>query len=214
MRGRICGGGLAGDRVRTQFWARELGKRACAHAQCKGDAKPGRCGAVQGRRGMAAVEQRRRSAGVRVLAAGVATAYRNQHKEDQGGNVVLTEGLKWRMLQCRMAGVEIRRRRSTELVGEVVAGRLRASDPHERVLRRDAKPGRWSARLGVHQRRGNFTAEWRPGRRRRGGTGEGRRRTGERPGGVVVKGGRVKASRPLIRVLVINDNGLWINDFI
>ena len=24
----------------------------------------------------------------------------------------------------------------------------------------------------------------------------------------------VKASRPLIRVLVINDNGLWINDFI
>ena len=26
--------------------------------------------------------------------------------------------------------------------------------------------------------------------------------------------GRVKASRPLIRVLVINDNGLWINDFI
>ena len=25
---------------------------------------------------------------------------------------------------------------------------------------------------------------------------------------------RVKASRPLIRVLVINDNGLWINDFI
>ena len=25
---------------------------------------------------------------------------------------------------------------------------------------------------------------------------------------------RLKASRPLIRVLVINDNGLWINDFI
>ena len=25
---------------------------------------------------------------------------------------------------------------------------------------------------------------------------------------------QVKASRPLIRVLVINDNGLWINDFI
>jgi hypothetical protein len=25
--------------------------------------------------------------------------------------------------------------------------------------------------------------------------------------------GRVKASRPLIRVLVINDNGLWINNF-
>ena len=25
---------------------------------------------------------------------------------------------------------------------------------------------------------------------------------------------RVKASKPLIRVLVINDNGLWINDFI
>ena len=45
--------------------------------------------------------------------------------------MVLTEGQKWRMLQCRMAGVEIRRRRSTELVGEVVAGRLRASDPHE-----------------------------------------------------------------------------------
>ena len=61
---------------------------------------------------------------------------------------MLTEGLKWRMLQCRMAGVEIRRRRSTELVGEVVAGRLRASDPHERVLRRYAKPGRWSVRLG------------------------------------------------------------------
>ena len=47
-----------------------------------------------------------------------------------------------------MASVEIRRRRSTELVGKVVAGRLRASDPHERVLRCDAKPGRWSARLG------------------------------------------------------------------
>jgi len=108
---------------------------------------------------MAAVEQRRRSAGVRVLAAGVATAYRNRRKKDQGGNVVLTEGLKWRMLQCRMAGVEIRRRRSTELVGEVVAGRLRAFDPHERVLRRDAKPGRWSARLGGHRRRGNSTAE-------------------------------------------------------
>ena len=136
------------------------------------------------------MEQRRRSAGVRVLAAGVATAYRNRRKKDQGGNVVLTEGLKWRMLQCRMAGVEIRRRRSTELVGEVVAGRLRASDPHERVLRRDAKPGRWSARLGGHRRRGNSTAEWRPGRRRRGGTGEGRRRTGERTGGVVVQGGR------------------------
>ena len=29
-----------------------------------------------------------------------------------------------------------------------------------------------------------------------------------------VFGGYVKASRPLIRVLVINDNGLWINDFI
>ena len=28
------------------------------------------------------------------------------------------------------------------------------------------------------------------------------------------RGARVKASRPLIRVLVINDNGLWINDFI
>ena len=26
--------------------------------------------------------------------------------------------------------------------------------------------------------------------------------------------GEVKASMPLIRVLVINDNGLWINDFI
>ena len=26
--------------------------------------------------------------------------------------------------------------------------------------------------------------------------------------------GPVKSSRPLIRVLVINDNGLWINDFI
>jgi hypothetical protein len=26
--------------------------------------------------------------------------------------------------------------------------------------------------------------------------------------------GMMKASRPLIRVLVINDNGLWINDFI
>ena len=26
--------------------------------------------------------------------------------------------------------------------------------------------------------------------------------------------GLLKASRPLIRVLVINDNGLWINDFI
>ena len=26
--------------------------------------------------------------------------------------------------------------------------------------------------------------------------------------------GHLKASRPLIRVLVINDNGLWINDFI
>ena len=26
--------------------------------------------------------------------------------------------------------------------------------------------------------------------------------------------GQLKASRPLIRVLVINDNGLWINDFI
>ena len=25
---------------------------------------------------------------------------------------------------------------------------------------------------------------------------------------------RLKASRPLIRVLIINDNGLWINDFI
>ena len=25
---------------------------------------------------------------------------------------------------------------------------------------------------------------------------------------------KLKASRPLIRVLVINDNGLWINDFI
>ena len=25
---------------------------------------------------------------------------------------------------------------------------------------------------------------------------------------------QVKASRPLIQVLVINDNGLWINDFI
>ena len=25
---------------------------------------------------------------------------------------------------------------------------------------------------------------------------------------------RLKASRPLIRVLVINDHGLWINDFI
>ena len=32
--------------------------------------------------------------------------------------------------------------------------------------------------------------EWRPGRRRRGGTGEGRRRTGERPGGVVLQGSR------------------------
>ena len=69
--------------------------------------------------------------------------------------MVLTEGLKWRMLQCRMAGVEIRRRRSTELVGEVVAGRLRASDPHERVLRRVAKPGRWSAWLGEHRRSGS-----------------------------------------------------------
>ena len=86
--------------------------------------------------------------------------------------MVLTEGLKWRMLQCRMAGVEIWRQRSTKLVGEVVAGRLRASDPHEQVLLRDAKPGRWSARLGGHRRRGNSTAEWRPGRRRRGGTGK------------------------------------------
>ena len=108
----------------------------------------------------AAVEQRRRSAGVRVLAAGVATAYRNRRKKDQGGNVVLTEGLNWRMLQYRMAGVEIRQRRSTELVGEVVAGRLRASDPHERVLHHDAKPRRWSARLGGHRRRGNSTARW------------------------------------------------------
>ncbi|XP_039797646.1 UDP-glycosyltransferase 72B1-like [Panicum virgatum] len=94
---------------------------------------------------MAVVEQRRRSAGVCVLAAGAATAYRNRHKKDQGGNMVLTEGLKWRILQCRMAGVEIRWRCLTELVGEVFAGRLRASDPHERVLRRDAKPGRWFA---------------------------------------------------------------------
>ena len=30
----------------------------------------------------------------------------------------------------------------------------------------------------------------------------------------ITKNGRLKASRHLIRVLVINDNGLWINDFI
>ena len=90
----------------------------------------GQCFAVQGRRGMAAVEQRRRSTDVRVLAAGVATAYQNRRKKVQGGNMVLTEGLKWRMLQCRMASVEIQRRRSTKLVGEVVAGWLWASDPH------------------------------------------------------------------------------------
>ena len=30
----------------------------------------------------------------------------------------------------------------------------------------------------------------------------------------VAGAGALKASRPLIRVLVINDNGLWINDFI
>ena len=30
----------------------------------------------------------------------------------------------------------------------------------------------------------------------------------------VISGAALKASRPLIRVLVINDNGLWINDFI
>ena len=52
--GHSCGGGLAGKRVRVQFWARELGKRACARVQCKGDAKPGQNGAVQCRRGMAA----------------------------------------------------------------------------------------------------------------------------------------------------------------
>jgi hypothetical protein len=75
-------------------------------------------------------------------------------------------------------------------MGEVVAGWLGASDPHERVLRLDAKPGRWSARLGGHRRRGNSTAKRRPGRRRRGGTGDGRQRTGERPGGVVVQGGQ------------------------
>ena len=33
-----------------------------------------------------------------------------------------------------------------------------------------------------------------------------------RPG--LAAGGPLKASRPLIRVLVINDNVLWINDFI
>ena len=30
----------------------------------------------------------------------------------------------------------------------------------------------------------------------------------------ITKKGRLKASRPLIRVLVINDNDLWINNFI
>ena len=33
-------------------------------------------------------------------------------------------------------------------------------------------------------------------------------------GFVRIKMELVKASRPLIRVMVINDNGLWINDFI
>ena len=32
--------------------------------------------------------------------------------------------------------------------------------------------------------------------------------------GLLPSGEVVKASRPLIRVLVINDNSLWINDFI
>ena len=33
-------------------------------------------------------------------------------------------------------------------------------------------------------------------------------------GRAAVAANRLKASRPLFRVLVINDNGLWINDFI
>ena len=39
---------------------------------------------------------------------------------------------------------------------------------------------------------------------------------GEEGGRSYADGGEawVKASRPLIRVLVINDNSLWINDFI
>ena len=42
--------------------------------------------------------------------------------------------------------------------------------------------------LGAAKKRAR--AEWRRGRRRRGGTGELRRRTGERPGGVVIQGGQ------------------------
>jgi len=65
----------------------------------------------------------------------------------------------------------------------------------------------------------DWTAEGRPAgpcvRQARQGVG-GRRRPGEAAPRALLGGDtrRVKASRPLIRVLVINDNGLWINDFI
>ena len=50
---------------------RDGGKRLWVRAQCKNNAQPGLCGAVLCRRGVTAVEQRRRNAGGGVPAAGM-----------------------------------------------------------------------------------------------------------------------------------------------
>jgi hypothetical protein len=62
---------------------------------------------VQSCRRLTTVEQRRRSAGVRVLAARVGYGLPELAQQDGEGAVVLTEGLNWPRKQHRVADGEV-----------------------------------------------------------------------------------------------------------
>ena len=69
------------------------GKRPWVRAQCKNNAKTGLRGVVLCRRGVTAVERRRRNAGGGVPAAGVGYCLPELAQKGLGENAVLTEGL-------------------------------------------------------------------------------------------------------------------------
>jgi hypothetical protein len=78
-------------RILARVWAKK-GVCACVVPEWH---EPGQCGAVQCRRHAAMAEQRRRSAGVRVLAARVGYGLPDLVQQDGRGAVVLNEGSNW-----------------------------------------------------------------------------------------------------------------------
>jgi len=125
---------LVGVHVRTESRLESGCELVRARTWGRGMSILGSCRVLPCCRGSTTAEPwrtRRWSAGARLANNWSDLRAKYPSARERGGRGVLTEGRDPRKDRHRSFDGEIRRRRSELLAGEVVAGRLRASDPHE-----------------------------------------------------------------------------------